>query len=148
MERRPFDEAILEPQNGYVRRSLYSRTLFAIDEVFDRQQLLVVLTERMDDDDTWSRRSNTPPSGGTAPHRDTQRHSRQGWLYPALHKLWELGLLDRAKKAPKPVRKVARKVLMRRGPRYDAMLAESLNPVPASVVVTLAADAERFTGGQ
>ena len=54
-----------------------------------------------------------------------------------MHKLWELGLLERGKNMPKPVRKLARRVLMRRGDRYQEMLAESLEPVPASVVATL-----------
>ena len=146
LERRPLAQAVLEPDSAYVRRSMYSRTLAAVDEVFDRSQLLVVLTERLDEDDTWQRVIEHIGLNDMPRPTDVYNISAEKEGYtPLMHKLWELGLLERGKNMPKPVRKLARRVLMRRGDRYQEMLAESLEPVPASVVATLAADAGAFT---
>ena len=37
LERRPLAQAVLEPDSAYVRRSMYSRTLAAVDEIFRPQ---------------------------------------------------------------------------------------------------------------
>ena len=147
VERRPIADAVSEPNNVYLRRSLYSRTLAAIDDVFDRKQLLVVLSERLDEDDTWREvLEHLALRPVPRPIETYNVTAEKDGFTPAMHKLWEIGLLDRAKGAPKPVRRVARKVLMRRGPRYEAMLAESNSPIPESVVLALEADAQQFTG--
>jgi hypothetical protein len=144
-ERRSLAEVVIEPDNRYVRRSLYSQTLADIDRVFDRDQLLVVLTERLEEWDTWAEVLNH--LGLRLVPRPTQIHNvaegKDGFS-PLLLKLWEHGWADRARTAPRPLRKFARRLLMRNGDEYDALLAESQAAIPPAVVDTLAADAARF----
>ena len=78
-----FSEAVLEPDNEYVRRSLYHRTLAAVDEVFEREQLLVVQTERLEEDGTWQQTlAHIGVLVRAAPDRNLQRHCREGGLSP------------------------------------------------------------------
>ena len=145
-EQRPLSEAVLEPDNEYVRRSLYSKTLAAVDEVFDREQLLVVQTERLEEDGTWQQ--ILAHLGVPVVPRPTETYNvtadKEGYR-PAMLKLSESRWAKPLKKAPKPVRKLGRSLLVQRRDSFEAMLAESLKPVPPSVLEVLAADAGTFT---
>ncbi|MCX7620936.1 MAG: sulfotransferase domain-containing protein [Acidimicrobiales bacterium] len=145
-ERRPLAEAVLEPDNAYVRRSCYAPTIEAVLATVGAAQLLVLRSEQLDEEETWVKvLGHLGVSHIALPTTRYNVAAEKEGFTAAMLKLWERGWIDRMKRLPKPARKIGRRVLMRRGTGFDERMAASEAPVPESVVETLALDAKRTT---
>lgn len=136
-ERRPFLAAIEEPDNPYVRRSMYHSALAPYLDHFDRRQLLVVRMERMtepphgawDEVLTHVGAASAPPPGGAV----NVTAAKQQFTKPMLA-LWKSGMLDRfSRLAPAGVRRLGKRILLRDDSAYRELLATADQAIPAAI---------------
>jgi hypothetical protein len=136
-ERLPFLVAIEEPDNPYVRRSMYHSALAPYLDHFDRGQLLVVRMERMtepphgawDEILTHVGAAYAPPPGGAV----NVTAAKQQFTRPMLA-LWKSGMLDRfSRLAPAGARKLGKRILLRDDSAYRELLATADHAVPAVI---------------
>jgi len=147
-ERRPLADAVLDPANPYVRRSRYAPTLTAVDQAFAREQLLVVHTGQLDQDETWDEILRHLGVASVPRPTDVRNEGADKMGFrPTTLALWERGWGRRAKRVPKPLRSMGRPLFMRRDKAYDELKAQAAAPLPQSVVDVLAEDAQAFSAG-
>lgn len=136
-ERRPFLTAIQEPDNPYVRRSMYHSALAPYLDHFDRGQLLVVRMERMTEPPhgAWGEilthvgAASAPPPGGAV----NVTAAKQQFTRPMLA-LWKSGMLDRfSRLAPAGVRRLGKRILLRDDGAYRQLLATADQAVPGAI---------------
>jgi hypothetical protein len=147
-ERRPLVEALEDPENPYLRSSLYHRALAPYLDRFPREQVLVARLEDLIAGSAWddvlahlglSRRPRPEE-----PHNVTGE--KAGFTRPML-RLWESGLGRRLGSMPKPLRDMGKRLLLRRSSRYDEMLRGSLATIPEALLQPIWLDERRFAEG-
>jgi hypothetical protein len=146
-ERRSFVEAIQVGQFGYIDRSRYAECLSPWIDRFARGQLCVVRFEDLmnDDGSTWQRlleHIGVPPAGRPEGAFNVTA-SKEQFTGP-MRVLWESGLLPLAKAIPAPIRRLARRALMRRGGRYAEQLADSDQRPPDALLERVWEDVSRL----
>jgi Sulfotransferase domain len=144
-ERRPLVEALRDPDNPYLRSSLYHRALSPYLERFPREQILVTRLEDLAEGSGW--RSVLTHIGLPDRPRPQGEHNvsdqKAGFTRPML-RLWESGLAGRAAKLPKPIRRLGKRLLMRHNGRYGGRVSGSLAPIPADLLEPLWDDGARL----
>lgn len=141
-ERRPLPIAAAAAGNDYVGRSQYLRCLSPYLELFDRTQVCVVRFEDLIDAaaEGWPR--VLAHLGLSArPQPSTVRNvtaAKPGYSRLAL-RLWESGLLARAERLPRPVKRLGRALIMSQSPRRD-LLESSRAPLDAEVTAAIDED--------
>lgn len=145
-EQLPLAEAVTEPANPYVGRSLYARVLRPYQERFGSQLLVVVLEELIAEHDrSWFTvldhlgLASVPRPSGAHNVTDLERQ-----FTPAARSIRQLGLLRHVDLLPAPLRRLGRRVLVREGPAVRERLAEADRPLPAEVHDALAEDTEQL----
>jgi len=148
-EKRPFPEAVSDADSEYVRRSCYFSTLSPYIDRFPRKQIKVITTEELVYPDYlgWTEvllHLGLPvrPSPGT-PHNQTDAKPQ---FTSSMLRLWESGWYDRFKGLPKPLRRMARGVLTRKGATYEQRLEQSNTTVAETLVDHIWADVAKLEG--
>ena len=147
-ERRPLVEALRSPGNDYIRFSRYYERFESYLKLFPHEQLLVVRLEDLAADGApgWNavlKHLGLPPRAlPTVVHNVT---AAEPHFTPLFLKLWETDSYERILKAiPEPMRKLARSVLLREGPRYKARLEASEASIPEDLTAELWKDVGRL----
>jgi hypothetical protein len=145
-ERRPLAEAVIA--GPYVARSCYRAVLEPYVSRFEREQLAVIRSEDLFDDSpaAWERVLGflglTPRPRPTETHNvsaDRAQYTR------AMRWLWERGMSRSPSRAPAPLRRLGRRVLLRDDERTrHRVRTASGAPLAAPVIAELRADAERL----
>jgi hypothetical protein len=144
-ERRPLVEALKDPENPYLRSSLYHLALAPYLDRFPREQILVARLEDLTAGSAW----DEVLTHLGLPHRPRPQEShnvsreKAGFTRPML-RLWESGLGRRLGRAPKPMRALGKRFLLRRSSRYAEKLEGSLVPIPEGLLQPLWLDGRRF----
>ena len=124
-ERRPFPVAVTM-DSTYVQTSRYLRCLGPYLDGPLAQNLLVLRTEDLDEPAAWGRvlaHLGLEPIPLSIGHRN-EGASKE--VFTSLGSaLWERGLLQRAGRIPKPLRRLGRKVAMRHDGEADALRASA-----------------------
>ena len=138
-ESRPLLEALREPHNLYLGRSMYFRCLVPYLERFPQERILVVRFEDLV-------RAPNPgwpavlsflslpdrPLPETAFNVSAEKGQwTRAWVWAKDKRLISLRTVSRM---PKPVRRLGRKVFARRGEAYDATLEASRVPIPEDLI--------------
>lgn len=140
-------EVLGDPENRYLRRSLYHDCLAPYLEVFDRSQICVVRFEDLVSDEApaWP---IVLGHLGLAPRPrpgEAYNVSAEKSHYTALmRRIWNSPLRAHMAKVPAPVRHRFRGLLVRQGPAYDARLQASEVPIPEAVTAPIWSDIERL----
>jgi hypothetical protein len=146
-ERRPFLEAVTEKSSDYVERSRYATCLDPWVARFGTDQLLVIRLEDLVGDDglTWGRLlshlalSPFPrPEGAFNVTAGKQQFTRPMRL------LWEAGLLPSRERIPRPIRRLARAVLLKDDHGYANRIADSGQPLPSELLDAMWEDVARL----
>lgn len=144
-ERRPLVEALRDPDNPYLRSSLYHRALAPYLDRFPWERVLVARLEDLIGGSAWNQVLTHIGLPHRAPPREVHNVSSEkaGFTRPML-RLWESGLGRRLATVPRPVRALGRRLLLRRSPRYAALLRRSLTPIPDGLLEPIRLDERRF----
>ncbi|GEM_PF-4095482 len=149
-ERRPFLQAVSEPDNPYVRRSLYDLALAPFLERFGTESLLVVQMEHLVDGEhpAWSEVLaflGLPPS--PHPRIAVNVTADKPDYTPLMRRLYDSRLLRRLEPVtPRAIRKLVRPLLLRRDPVAERLRAESRDlPLPGSVTARLDASVRNLS---
>lgn len=146
-EKAPFPVALADPDSVYVRRSLYSQGIAPYLERFDAARLLLIRFEDLvgDSSDGWDR--VIAHLGLTARPRPGEAHNvtadKAGFRAP-LRWLWEHGYDRNLDQAPRWVRHLGRRLLMRDGGGYRQLLATSGDAMPGAAAAVIWDDATRL----
>lgn len=134
-ERRPFIHAISAAGNPYVLRSSYASALGPWVQQFPQEQLAVLQFETLFSGSTeWTRLLrflDLPPM--VRPTFADNVTATKPAFSAAARVLWERGWLQRAQHAPRPVRRLGRRLLLRPTEHSRRLGATSADPVPESV---------------
>ncbi|MDP9019425.1 MAG: sulfotransferase domain-containing protein [Actinomycetota bacterium] len=146
-EPRPLVEAIAEPGNEYVGRSLYHFCLRPYAGLFPREQICVVRFEDMVSvgAPAWS----TVLDHVGLPQRDRPAKAHNVTIekphYTALmYRLWESGHHKGLSRFPRPVRRIGKRLLVREGPEQVRRLRASEARIPEHIVQPIWDDIERL----
>jgi Sulfotransferase family len=146
-ERRPFVEALADPDNPYVRVSSYYQALLPFWQYFSAHQILVIRMEDLVGDPHpawWSVLSHLGLPRVPRPEGIYNVTESKSGFSSALLWLWERGLDRPFRRIPAPMRDVGRKLLMRTGPKYGALMATAEAPVPAETMRMLLYDSDQL----
>lgn len=135
-ERRPFGDALRDPLNPYVPRSLYFNCLEPYIELFSRDQICVVRFEDLIDEKAagWSQVLRHLGVPDRSPPRTALNVTVQKAQYRrTLLWLWERRLVGPVARLPGPVRRVGKRLLTSRNTQYENRLEESRQSVPTDV---------------
>jgi hypothetical protein len=147
-ERRSLATALADPDSVYVRQSEYSVMLQPYLDRYPPEQVLVVTLEELTGDDTSSWDAllshlalGVMPRPGTVHNRtEGQRPFRMPYYW-----LLDHGLVSLLLTAPRPVRRMGRRLLAQGPDPYADAIQEALTtPLPLPVQARLAADEERL----
>ncbi len=148
-ERQSLNEALRDPQNPYIPRSCYASCLEPWCARFPSDQLFVARAEDLFGEDTTTWAELLHHLGLPAFPRPTGQwnvaQGKLGFTRPMLL-AWESGLLAKTDWIPRPVRSVARRLLLRDDQRYRDLLATSREPLSAALLAPVWEDARRLPG--
>lgn len=146
-EDRAIASAVADADSEYVRRSLYASALEPWLDAFPADQLCVVRYEDMyaGSAEAWDRvlRHLGLPSEPLPTGRCNTTDAKPRYT-PVMRRLYDHGLHELARYAPRPVRTLGRRLLMRDDHLYRDLLASSRESLPADVVDAVLRDAARL----
>lgn len=144
-ERRPLVEALQDPENPYLRSSLYHRALAPYLDRFPLEQVLVARLEDLTAGSAWEEvLTHIGLPGRPRPQESYNVSSEKAGFTRPMLRLWESGLGRRLGKVPKPLRDLGKRLLLRRSSRYAEKLDGSLVTIPEGVLQPLWVDQRRF----
>lgn len=140
-------EAIRQPGNSYLGRSLYHARLTPYIELFPREQICVVRFEDLVDEhqEAWSTvlrhlGLSPRPAPGTV-HNATANHPHATRVLAWLR---DRGVLDRLPPLPSTVKELGKRALIHPGRRYQADLRASDVEIPESLLAPIWSDVARL----
>jgi hypothetical protein len=143
-ESQPFLEALRQPGNPYVRVSMYYSSLLPFLERYPRKSICILRTEDLEDSG-WDRlmtffglQPRPRPTGRYNVTEEKSQFTKLGYT------LWKRGALHWARRVPKPVRHLGKRVVFRESRRYRSSLEDSLAPVPEDVGSVVWADVSKL----
>ena len=146
-ERRPLPEALAEPDNAYLRRSCYERALAPWAGGFPADRLHVECFERLfGSEEAWDsllRFLGLPPAPRPATVHNVT--AAKDAFTPSMLALWEKGLVPSVSRVPRPVRRLARRVLLRPPDANAALLATAAAPLPEDSLDVLRSQVEHLS---
>jgi hypothetical protein len=115
--RAPVD-ALADPENPYVQQSLYAKCLSPYIERFSREQICVVRFEDLTQETSaWlAVLAHLGLSHRPKPHSTYNATAEKQQFRRATRLLWEMGTLSRFRNLPGPLRRLAKKLLLRPSP--------------------------------
>lgn len=148
-ERRPFEEAIRDPQSQYVAQSLFYACLKPYVDRFPKDQICVVRMEDLSGDPptAWLRVLQhlglAPRPAPTTAYNVTGEKAgfTRGMLW-----LWDRGFHRPLTRLPRPFRTLGKRLLLRQDPQYLRLLEESARPVPEGLAEPVWEDIHRLEG--
>ncbi len=146
-ERRSLLEALADPANPYVRRSLYFRCLDPYLRAFPREQICVVRLEDLVSEEApgWAavlRHIGIP--WRPVPRSAHNVSSEKRHFSRMMRWIWTSPLRSRIAQVPRPIRRFVGPLLLHEGPRYQARLEGSKVPIPTELVAPIWRDVERL----
>ena len=146
-ERRPLAEILDDPENRYLRRSLYFNCLEPYLEVFDPSQICVVRFEDLvgDQETAWSTvLSHLGLPDRPRPDQAYNVSATKSHYTALMRRIFNSPLRRQIVRVPAPLRRSVRGLLVRDGPAYDARLEASNVPVSDDVAAPIWNDIERL----
>lgn len=145
-EARPLLACLTDHDSTYVARSMYTRCLGPYLAEFDRDQVLVLQSERLDEPDEWERLEHflslSHHPNPTERHYVSSQRSRETAL---MRWARDRGLQSLEQRTPAVLRRLARPLLIRDDARTRRAREEARRaPIPAQIRSVLRADAEAF----
>ena len=141
-ETRRFEQAVTDPEAGYLRRSLYGQALTPYLAEFEPPQLLVIeFSELLSGTgfETVLAHLGLPPRPRPAEDYNITADKRR--FTPLARWAFEQRWTSRLARLPKPVRRLAKSLTTRADPAYEAALRQSEDaPLPEPVIQQLLAD--------
>jgi hypothetical protein len=146
-ERRPFQEAILDPKAHYVAQSLYFRCLKPYIDRYPRDHICVVRMEDLSVDPPLAWNQVLGHLGLSLRPRPTGIYNvtgdKAGFTRVMLW-LWESGFYRPLMRLPRPVRGLGKPLLLRRGPGYRHFVKQSSESVPWEIARLMWEDVSRL----
>jgi hypothetical protein len=148
-ERLPFAEALQQPEQPYVRCSMYCQALAPWLERFGRDRLCTIRFESLIRDDTeqWSTALDflglAPIERPGGAHNVTS--DKQGFS-PVMRRLFDAGAGRYEHLLPRGLKRAVKPLLFRSSARYERLLSSSRDPVPDDVRQVLQEDFAKFEG--
>jgi hypothetical protein len=144
-EQRPLREALMDPQSPYVAWSRYHLCLQPYLERFSEERVCVVPFEELVTEERlgWGailKHLNLPHQSAPVTRANVTAGKR-GFTRLA-RMLWDSGLLAKAQRLPRPIRRMGRRILLSNSDRYRDLLATSEEPLPSSLTNDLAEEAD------
>lgn len=135
-ERRPFVDAVTDPANPYVRRSSYALALEPWVRRFPATRLHVLSFEELVSSVAAWHGLLDFLKLDPAPWPDTVHNvtADKAAFSPVMRRLWDAGIVQRLPRAPSPLRRVARRVLLRPAGANAALVESARERVPDSVI--------------
>jgi hypothetical protein len=135
-EQRPFEEAIRDPEGGYVAQSMFYTCLKPYLDRFPRNHISIVRMEDLSGNppSAWSRVLDYLglPSRPVPSTVYNVTGEKAGFTRPMLW-LWERGFHRPLTRAPRPLRRLGKRLLLRHDPDYAHLVEGSIRQVPAEI---------------